>query len=403
MTGEHDGTASNRPSAILWICRGDEGYGVASAIESFSTALERVGWRIGLVSLADGQLNERFRTRGWVEAQARRRAGAGSVTGGLRGRVDGLVELSAAKRAVLRASERVVERLDAPVRVVESFNHALLDLLGTVAEALGARAVWRTATGIPEGRTGALRRVWIGHQCRRHGIAVLATSAWVARSLRGTVSVDTIHHGIDGAPFRVASGATARDIARSGLGIAPHERVFVVAARLYPSDEKGQLALARALGANARARGTHLVLAGGPVDSVYAAELRALDDPEGLRVTLVGERRDVAPILALADVVANPRRGVEPFGLSIVEAMFAARPVLAGALGGPSETLVDGKTGWLFEPGVAHALDRALDRVFADEPRWQELGCAAQARAASRYDIEVEREAWLRHVTDRSA
>ena len=51
---------------------------------------------------------------------------------------------------------------------------------------------------------------------------------------------------------------------------------------------------------------------------------------------------------------------VEEFGIAAVEAQAAGRPVVAAAAGGALETVVDGKTGVLVEPGDVEALAEAI-------------------------------------------
>lgn len=77
------------------------------------------------------------------------------------------------------------------------------------------------------------------------------------------------------------------------------------------------------------------------------AELRAI---AGSTVEFLGERSD-------ADVVNHMQRckalilpGIEDFGMTAVEAQAAGRPVIAARGGGALETVIDGVTGWHFDP-----------------------------------------------------
>ncbi|HVL99656.1 MAG TPA: glycosyltransferase [Egibacteraceae bacterium] len=139
--------------------------------------------------------------------------------------------------------------------------------------------------------------------------------------------------------------------------------------------------------------GTELVVAGGPAAAELdrdpeANRLRRLAAAYGVadRVELRG-RMDNAAIPALmrsADaVVCVP--WYEPFGMVAVEAMACGVPVVASAVGGQIDTVVDGVTG-------VHVPARAPDRVAAalrellDDPaRLGALGAAGAARARERY------------------
>jgi glycosyltransferase involved in cell wall biosynthesis len=72
----------------------------------------------------------------------------------------------------------------------------------------------------------------------------------------------------------------------------------------------------------------------------------------GKRVEFLGERKDVAQVLAKAHIFALPTKW-EGFPLSILEAMRAGLPVIASDVGGVSEAVVDGVTGFLVPTGDA--------------------------------------------------
>jgi glycosyltransferase involved in cell wall biosynthesis len=83
------------------------------------------------------------------------------------------------------------------------------------------------------------------------------------------------------------------------------------------------------------------------------------------RIALLGvlPRADVARLLREATVYCLPSFG-EPYGMGIVEAMATGRPVVATALGGPSD-LVDARGGRLVRAGDAQRLAEALLEVLA--------------------------------------
>lgn len=95
---------------------------------------------------------------------------------------------------------------------------------------------------------------------------------------------------------------------------------------------------------------------------------------------------DPAPLYRWADVVAVPSMRPEPFGLTAIEAMAHARPVVAAGHGGLAEIVVDGETGTLFTPRSAASLAAAL-RGYLDRPeRGTREGAAARIRFDRRFD-----------------
>lgn len=84
---------------------------------------------------------------------------------------------------------------------------------------------------------------------------------------------------------------------------------------------------------------------------------------------------------ARAAVVVCPSRR-EGFGLACAEAMAHGRPVVASAVGGLAELVVDGGTGLLVPPGDPAALRAAIEQLLADAELRRRLGAAGRTRIA---------------------
>jgi glycosyltransferase involved in cell wall biosynthesis len=144
-----------------------------------------------------------------------------------------------------------------------------------------------------------------------------------------------------------------------------------------------------------------LVIAGGPpADQLgtdpEARRLRGTARRHGVenRVTLLGAVRqaDLPPLLRSADaVVCTP--WYEPFGIVPLEAMGCGVPVVASAVGGLTDTVVDGVTGLLVPPRQPDELAVAVDTLLADPDRRARFGAAGAERARTRYG-------WDRIATD---
>ncbi|HEV2778903.1 MAG TPA: glycosyltransferase [Actinophytocola sp.] len=158
--------------------------------------------------------------------------------------------------------------------------------------------------------------------------------------------------------------------------------------RLVPRKGFGELIDALALVPDAE-----LVIVGGPAPNRLGRdpEARRLRDRAkrlGIadRVHLTGQvaRKDMPALLRSADLVACVP-WYEPFGIVPLEAMACAVPVLATAVGGLTDTVVDGVTGLHVPPRNVHALSAKLRELLAN-PAWcATLGAAGCDRARSRY------------------
>ncbi|MFJ4209483.1 glycosyltransferase [Paenarthrobacter sp. NPDC089675] len=137
-----------------------------------------------------------------------------------------------------------------------------------------------------------------------------------------------------------------------------------------------------------------LLVVGGSGDALTLEEdpeaqrLRALTKELGVedKVTMRGQvPRDTMPgILRSADaVICTP--WYEPFGIVPLEAMASGVPVVAAAVGGLRETVVDQKTGLQVPPRDPEAIADAVGRLLADPALRAEMGRAGMRRARSRY------------------
>jgi glycosyltransferase involved in cell wall biosynthesis len=166
-------------------------------------------------------------------------------------------------------------------------------------------------------------------------------------------------------------------------------------------ERKGQDDAVRALTAVPSAE---LVVVGGPPVAELDADpevrrLRAVAADAGVadRLVFTGSvaRADVPSWVRSADVVlAVP--WYEPFGITPLEAMACGRPVVATAVGGLQDSVVDGVTGDLVPPRDPTALGEALAALLADDERRAAYGAAGVRRARSRYR-------WSRVVADTDA
>lgn len=76
----------------------------------------------------------------------------------------------------------------------------------------------------------------------------------------------------------------------------------------------------------------------------------------------------------------------EGFGLTVAEAMWKAKPVVASAVGGIQDQIVDGESGLLLADPTDHEeLASALVKVLADADLARRLGASARQRASERF------------------
>jgi glycosyltransferase involved in cell wall biosynthesis len=150
--------------------------------------------------------------------------------------------------------------------------------------------------------------------------------------------------------------------------------------------------------------GAELIIAGGPPerDLPHDAEARRLlvkAEEHGVadRVRLLGgvPRREMPALIRSADVVVCTP-WYEPFGIVPLEAMASAVPVVAAAVGGLTDTVLDGTTGILVPPRDPKRLTAALRPLLADADYRARLGENGSQRARQRYGWDLI----ARHTAD---
>jgi glycosyltransferase involved in cell wall biosynthesis len=125
-------------------------------------------------------------------------------------------------------------------------------------------------------------------------------------------------------------------------------------------------------------------IVGGSFDKDASREgaLHRLTQSAGLASTVRFEpfRNDPSRSYEWADIVVVPSRLPESLGRVAIEAMAYGRPAIASAIGGLTEVVQDGVTGWLVPPNDPAALARTIAQAVTRPETWRCYSTAARAR-----------------------
>jgi phosphatidylinositol alpha-1,6-mannosyltransferase len=176
----------------------------------------------------------------------------------------------------------------------------------------------------------------------------------------------------------------------SPMAVSGAKTVILTVARLNP--RKGQLEVINALKALPPAQRASLEywLVGAHGKENYDDLLVAAAASADFPVKFLGDIPDdqLGTIYAQASIFAMTsmphKHSVEGFGLVYLEAGAHGLPIVAHAIGGVPEAVVDGATGLLVAPGDTAALTQAFARLLDDAPLRRRLGEAARVRALGR-------------------
>lgn len=231
------------------------------------------------------------------------------------------------------------------------------------------------------------RRLW---PC--HGDAAIAVSepvrAHVTRDLRFPADrVHVIPHGIQAERFEQPVDPAARQRLRDSAHLPPEARIIGTVARLVPSKGVGQLIESLVHVRAAIPAACLLIVGDGPERArlQQAAEGRGVGDA----VRFTGALPETRAALSLMEVFVFLPAVQEGFGLSLLEAMAAARPIVAVRRGGGSTWVLDrDPVGLLVDPDNPQALASSIVRVLQDPPLAGRMGQDARALVKRRYGFE---------------
>lgn len=202
--------------------------------------------------------------------------------------------------------------------------------------------------------------------------------------------VGVIYNGVDGWTPPPATRAAAL---RAELGLHAYEHVVGAVGSLYPV--KGHVHLLQALPRIlAEHPKTVLLLAGqGELEQPLRAEAARLRVEA--HVKFLGLRGDVPALLSLLDAFVLPSLS-EGLSMALLEAMAAAKPVVATRVGGNPEVVLDGETGFLVEAQSPESIADGVARLLRDKARAARMGERGRARALERFSFRATVEQYQR-------
>ncbi len=223
---------------------------------------------------------------------------------------------------------------------------------------------------------------------RRRAAKVIAVSHQNAEVLRN-------HYGIpsnkivvvpNGAPVNESPVALPARTLRDELNLRADQPIVLVLSRMQAN--KGHRFLIDAAPAIlAQFPQAHFVFAGLPDER---AALEAYIDQLGLTQSFstLGVRGDVPQLLRQADVYVLPSLA-EGFSLALVEAMAAGLPCIATRVGGASEIIRNGETGFLVPPANTEALAHAVIRALQLNTQERQHMSEAARHSARQFSVEA--------------
>jgi glycosyltransferase involved in cell wall biosynthesis len=299
------------------------------------------------------------------------------------------VELAANSPHLFRAAGEVaghLRRLRADVLCTSGYKP---DVIGWLA----ARRAGVPVAAIAHGWTAATWKVRLNEALDRLVLRAVDTVVCVSEAQ----AVKVRRAGVDPRRVAVIRNAVAADAFDTpdpayrrrlhDFFATPPARVVAAGGRLSP--EKGfDLFVSAAAEVARRDPGIGFILFGdGPLREALAAQVAALG--LGERFVLAGFRTDLQAFLPVCDLAVLSSH-TEGLPVVVLEALAAGVPVVATAVGGTPEVIVDGEHGYLVSPGDPAALARRiLDALACDEER-RAMGARGRQRVRDEFTFAAQ-------------
>jgi len=264
---------------------------------------------------------------------------------------------------------------------------------GHIASVLTGASVVFTEHGRLSDHPPSAKRQLVNPVLGRLGVSMYAVSEHLRDHMAAEglpcSRIGVIHNGIDPGPIPEAE---ARARARATLALPADALVVGTAARLEPV--KDLETLLRAIQSlRAQTPDVRLVIFGdGPERAALEAQARSQGIAES--VLFAGHRQDVRALLPALDIFVNCSVS-EGISLTILEAMAAALPVVATAVGGTPEVVVPGVTGTLVPAREPGQLAAALSEIAESAPLRTRFGMEGRRRVIEDFHIDRMVDAYV--------
>jgi glycosyltransferase involved in cell wall biosynthesis len=97
------------------------------------------------------------------------------------------------------------------------------------------------------------------------------------------------------------------------------------------------------------------------------------------------------------DITVLPSLNKEGLPNVLLESMSMGAPVVSSDIGGVSEIVIDGETGYMVEPGNKSALADAIKKVWANQTNYQEMSVKARKLIVEQFDKVTQFERFISH------
>lgn len=221
--------------------------------------------------------------------------------------------------------------------------------------------------------------------------SIATMNFWIENNLKLTEKSEAVWNGIETKNSKSFTDAELNEVRENYFFATDNEIVIALVGRI--NSWKGQQLLLQSFKTLIeKYKHIKLVYLGSapPNQPIFETELRnkiKVYDLES-NVILIPFQKEIEKFWNSIDIAVVPSTEPEPFGMVVIEAMLAKKPVIASNHGGPTEIVVENETGLLFEPNNHNSLSAALEKLIKDEQLRKLYGANGFKRVHNTFSLE---------------
>jgi len=201
--------------------------------------------------------------------------------------------------------------------------------------------------------------------------SIATMNFWIENNLKLAEKSEAVWNGIETKNSKSFTDAELHEVRENYFFATNNEIVIALVGRI--NSWKGQQLLLQSFKTVIeKYKNIKLVYLGSapPNQTIFETELRNKIKEYNLEsnVILIPFQKEIEKFWNSIDIAVVPSTEPEPFGMVVIEAMLAKKPVIASNHGGPTEIIIQNETGLLFEPNNLNSLSHALEKLIKDKP-----------------------------------
>ena len=221
--------------------------------------------------------------------------------------------------------------------------------------------------------------------------SIATMNFWIENNLKLTEKSEAVWNGIETKNSKSFTDAELNEVRENYFFATNNEIVIALVGRI--NSWKGQQLLLQSFETVIeKHKNIKLVYLGSapPNQPIFETELRNKIKEYNLEsnVILIPFQKEIEKFWNSIDIAVVPSTEPEPFGMVVIEAMLAKKPVIASNHGGPTEIIVENETGLLFEPNNHNSLSDALEKLIQDEQLRKLYGANGFKRVHNTFSLE---------------